>query len=45
VRVPVERDHKFRWKMIAQSGGRWSRIPVDRDHRFGWSWSGRSGGV
>jgi hypothetical protein len=21
VRVPVERDHGFRWKMIAQSGG------------------------
>jgi hypothetical protein len=21
LRVPVERDHRFRWKMIAQSGG------------------------
>ena len=21
VRVPVERDHGFRWKMITQSGG------------------------
>src|SRR5215475_11386567 len=21
VRVPVERDHRFRWKMITQSGG------------------------
>jgi transposase-like protein len=21
VRVPVDRDHGFRWKMIAQSGG------------------------
>jgi len=24
VRVPVERDHGFRWKMITQSGGTWS---------------------
>jgi len=45
LRVPVERDHGFRSKMITQSGGRWSRIPVDRDHRFRWSWSGRSEGV
>jgi ribosomal protein L34 len=22
LRVPVERDHGFRWKMITQSGGR-----------------------
>ena len=22
VRVPVDRDHQFRWKMITQSGGR-----------------------
>jgi hypothetical protein len=21
VRVPVDRDHRFRWKMITQSGG------------------------
>jgi len=39
VRVPVERDHGFRWKMITQSVGTWSRFPADRDRPFRWSWS------
>ena len=28
VRVPVERDHGFRWKMITQSGGSWPFGPT-----------------
>jgi hypothetical protein len=34
VRIPVDRDHRFRLIAIIQSVRSRSCIPVDRDHRF-----------
>ena len=34
LRIPVQADHRFRWKPISDSGPSRSLIPVQPDHRF-----------